>query len=117
MFDFVITFVFREYGKWVARNPTLVLGLSLTVVLLLCLGLIRFKVETRPEKVSNNFLDFVQSELFFVTFYSLFNTFVATNTFLIEYFKYNVMQIQCQLVSRSLSSLHFYSLGPLFLFI
>lgn len=41
----------RKYGKWVARNPTLVLSLSMALVLLLCLGLIRFEVETRPEKV------------------------------------------------------------------
>ncbi|XP_022975981.1 Niemann-Pick C1 protein-like isoform X1 [Cucurbita maxima] len=42
---------YRKYGKWVARNPTLVLISSLATVLLLCLGLIRFKVETRPEKL------------------------------------------------------------------
>ncbi|KAE8057400.1 hypothetical protein FH972_014096 [Carpinus fangiana] len=42
---------FRKYGTWVARNPTLVLCSSLAMVLLLCLGLIRFKVETRPEKL------------------------------------------------------------------
>lgn len=42
---------FRKYGAWVARNPTLVLCSSLAVVLLLCLGLFRFKVETRPEKL------------------------------------------------------------------
>ncbi|XP_022982156.1 Niemann-Pick C1 protein-like [Cucurbita maxima] len=42
---------FRKYGKWVARNPTLVLISSVVIVLLLCLGLIRFKVETRPEKL------------------------------------------------------------------
>ncbi|OVA00612.1 Sterol-sensing domain [Macleaya cordata] len=42
---------YRRYGAWVARNPTLVLCSSLAVVLLLCLGLIRFKVETRPEKL------------------------------------------------------------------
>lgn len=41
----------RRYGTWVARNPTLVLCSSLGVTLILCLGLIRFKVETRPEKV------------------------------------------------------------------
>ncbi|KAB1203536.1 Niemann-Pick C1 protein [Morella rubra] len=41
---------FRRYGTWVARHPTLVLCSSLSIVLLLCLGLIRFKVETRPEK-------------------------------------------------------------------
>ncbi|GAV63482.1 Patched domain-containing protein/Sterol-sensing domain-containing protein [Cephalotus follicularis] len=42
---------YRRYGTWVARNPTLVLSVSVVVVLLLCLGLIRFKVETRPEKL------------------------------------------------------------------
>ncbi|KAM1909294.1 hypothetical protein ACFX13_038070 [Malus domestica] len=42
---------FRRYGTWVARNPSIVLCSSLAVVLLLCLGLIRFKVETRPEKL------------------------------------------------------------------
>ncbi|THG07014.1 hypothetical protein TEA_022929 [Camellia sinensis var. sinensis] len=41
----------RRYGTMVARNPVLVLCSSLAVVLLLCLGLIRFKVETRPEKL------------------------------------------------------------------
>ncbi|XP_038979789.1 NPC intracellular cholesterol transporter 1-like isoform X2 [Phoenix dactylifera] len=42
---------FRIYGSFVSRNPTLVLCLSLAVPLLLCIGLIRFKVETRPEKL------------------------------------------------------------------
>ncbi|KAH0974444.1 hypothetical protein GBA52_016343 [Prunus armeniaca] len=42
---------FRRYGTWVARNPVIVLCSSLALVLLLCLGLIRFKVETRPEKL------------------------------------------------------------------
>ncbi|KAJ6998980.1 NPC intracellular cholesterol transporter 1-like [Populus alba x Populus x berolinensis] len=42
---------YRSYGTWVARNPILVLSLSLAVILLLCVGLIRFKVETRPEKL------------------------------------------------------------------
>ncbi|KAM7253416.1 hypothetical protein ACFE04_026034 [Oxalis oulophora] len=42
---------YRGYGTWVARNPTVVLIVSLAVVLLLCIGLIRFKVETRPEKL------------------------------------------------------------------
>ena len=41
----------RSYGTWVARNPTLVLCSSLAVVIVLCFGLIRFQVETRPEKV------------------------------------------------------------------
>ncbi|KAI3725546.1 hypothetical protein L1987_65336 [Smallanthus sonchifolius] len=43
--------VFRLYGTWVARNPVLVLSSSLAVVLFLGLGLVRFKVETRPEKL------------------------------------------------------------------
>lgn len=47
----VCSVLFRRYGTWVARHPTLVLCSSLSIVLLLCLGLIRFKVETRPEKV------------------------------------------------------------------
>ncbi|KAF3434864.1 hypothetical protein FNV43_RR21951 [Rhamnella rubrinervis] len=42
---------FRTYGKWVARNPTLVLCSSLAIVLVLCLGVVRFKVETQPEKL------------------------------------------------------------------
>ncbi|XP_011041222.1 PREDICTED: Niemann-Pick C1 protein-like [Populus euphratica] len=42
---------YRRYGTWVARNPILVLSLSLAVILLPCVGLIRFKVETRPEKL------------------------------------------------------------------
>lgn len=42
----------RSYGAWVTRNPTLVLCSSLAVVIVLCFGLIRFEVETRPEKVS-----------------------------------------------------------------
>ncbi|XP_050376626.1 uncharacterized protein LOC126794026 [Argentina anserina] len=42
---------YRGYGKWVARNPVKVLGSSSAIVLLLCLGLISFKVETRPEKL------------------------------------------------------------------
>lgn len=44
--------VYRNYGAWVARNPILVLCTSLSIVLILCVGLVRFKVETRPEKVS-----------------------------------------------------------------
>ncbi|XP_010690227.2 uncharacterized protein LOC104903808 isoform X1 [Beta vulgaris subsp. vulgaris] len=46
-----MTDVFRKYGLWVAKNPTLVLCSSVAVVLILCLGLLRFKVETRPEKL------------------------------------------------------------------
>lgn len=42
---------YRRYGLWVARNPTLALCSSVVVVLLLCLGLFRFEVETRPEKL------------------------------------------------------------------
>ncbi|XP_057987143.1 uncharacterized protein LOC110660977 isoform X3 [Hevea brasiliensis] len=42
---------YRRYGTWVARRPIHVLSVSVAVVLLLCLGLIRFKVETRPEKL------------------------------------------------------------------
>ncbi|XP_065637744.1 uncharacterized protein LOC112012854 [Quercus suber] len=42
---------YRRYGIWVARNPTLVLCSSVAIVLLLCLGLFRFQVETRPEKL------------------------------------------------------------------
>ncbi|XP_071698001.1 uncharacterized protein [Rutidosis leptorrhynchoides] len=42
---------FGLYGTWVARNPVLVLFSSLAFTLILSLGLIRFKVETRPEKL------------------------------------------------------------------
>ncbi|XP_061344098.1 uncharacterized protein LOC133290061 [Gastrolobium bilobum] len=42
---------YRTYGRWVARRPTIVLCSSLAIVLLLCLGLLRFEVETRPEKL------------------------------------------------------------------
>ncbi|CAA2984523.1 Niemann-Pick C1 -like [Olea europaea subsp. europaea] len=42
---------YGRYGTWVARNPKLVLCSSLATVLVLCLGLIRFQVETRPEKL------------------------------------------------------------------
>ncbi|CAA0807018.1 Patched family protein [Striga hermonthica] len=42
---------YRKYGTWVARNPMLVLCLSIATVAVLCLGLIRFEVETRPEKL------------------------------------------------------------------
>ncbi|KAH9620444.1 hypothetical protein KSS87_017380 [Heliosperma pusillum] len=43
--------IFRRYGRWVARNPIIVLCSSVGVVIILCIGLVRFKVETRPEKV------------------------------------------------------------------
>ncbi|CAM8904452.1 unnamed protein product [Rhodiola kirilowii] len=46
-----ISSFYRRYGLWVARNPTLVLCSSLAIVLILCLGLFRFNVETRPEKL------------------------------------------------------------------
>ncbi|KAF7810728.1 Niemann-Pick C1 protein-like [Senna tora] len=43
---------YKTYGRWAARNPAIVLCSSLAVVLLLCLGLFCFRVETQPEKVS-----------------------------------------------------------------
>ncbi|XP_021732185.1 Niemann-Pick C1 protein-like [Chenopodium quinoa] len=42
---------YRIYGAWVARKPALVLFSSLAIVLVLCLGLVRLRVETRPEKL------------------------------------------------------------------
>ncbi|KAL9661215.1 hypothetical protein QQ045_026037 [Rhodiola kirilowii] len=42
---------FRQYGTWIARNPTLVLCSSVVLVLLLCIGLVQFQVEARPEKL------------------------------------------------------------------
>ncbi|XP_027329526.1 NPC intracellular cholesterol transporter 1 isoform X3 [Abrus precatorius] len=42
---------YRTYGRWAARKPTIVLCSSLAIVILLSLGLIRFKVETQPEKL------------------------------------------------------------------
>ncbi|KAI5432551.1 hypothetical protein KIW84_020023 [Lathyrus oleraceus] len=42
---------YRAYGRWAARKPSTVLCSSLAIVLLLCLGLLRFKVETQPEKL------------------------------------------------------------------
>ncbi|KAL6652221.1 hypothetical protein ACP70R_011146 [Stipagrostis hirtigluma subsp. patula] len=42
---------FRKHGIFVASHPLLVLCVSLLVPILLCIGLIRFKVETRPEKL------------------------------------------------------------------
>ncbi|KAK2392749.1 NPC intracellular cholesterol transporter [Trifolium repens] len=42
---------YRKYGSYVARNPIMVLASSLVIVILLCVGLIRLKVETRPEKL------------------------------------------------------------------
>ncbi|CAH8284969.1 unnamed protein product [Eruca vesicaria subsp. sativa] len=42
---------YRNYGIWVARHPAIVLNVSVFAVLLLCVGLVRFKVETRPDKL------------------------------------------------------------------
>ncbi|KAH9654816.1 SSD domain-containing protein [Citrus sinensis] len=42
---------YRTYGRWVAANPAFVLCMSLAIAFVLCLGVIRFKVETRPEKL------------------------------------------------------------------
>ena len=55
-----IILIVREYGKWVARNPIKVLCSSSAIVLLHCLGLISFNVETRPEKVRLAFEEFSQ---------------------------------------------------------
>lgn len=51
----------RSYGSWVSRNPTFVLFSSVAIVLVLCVGLVRFKVETRPEKVLYFSLFFILS--------------------------------------------------------
>jgi Niemann-Pick C1 protein len=42
---------FRRHGIFVTRHPLRVLFASLLVPILLCIGLIHFKVETRPEKL------------------------------------------------------------------
>lgn len=42
---------FRKYGTFISRRPLLILCLSLAVPLLLCIGFVRFEVETRPEKL------------------------------------------------------------------
>ncbi|XP_006652645.2 NPC intracellular cholesterol transporter 1-like [Oryza brachyantha] len=42
---------FRKHGIFVAKHPLLVLFVSLLVPTLLCIGLVRFKVEIRPEKL------------------------------------------------------------------
>ncbi|CAE6150022.1 unnamed protein product [Arabidopsis arenosa] len=42
---------YRSYGSWIARNPSLVLFISVAIVLALSSGLYNFKVETRPEKL------------------------------------------------------------------
>ncbi|KAG0501372.1 hypothetical protein HPP92_001444, partial [Vanilla planifolia] len=43
--------IFRKYGIFVSRNPTVILVSSLVVPILLCIGLIHFRVETKPEKL------------------------------------------------------------------
>ncbi|RWV83199.1 hypothetical protein GW17_00055231 [Ensete ventricosum] len=50
--DLIFSCICRKYGSFVSKHPTLVLCLSLAVPFLLCLGLLHFKVETHPEKVS-----------------------------------------------------------------
>ncbi|KAJ7299954.1 hypothetical protein O6H91_Y105400 [Diphasiastrum complanatum] len=42
---------FRSQGVWIARHPGLVLLASISIVALLCIGLVRLEVETRPEKL------------------------------------------------------------------
>ncbi|KAL3681041.1 hypothetical protein R1sor_023997 [Riccia sorocarpa] len=42
---------FRVQGTWVARHPGIVLFISAVVMIILCLGLSRLEVETRPEKL------------------------------------------------------------------
>ncbi|KAK3143975.1 hypothetical protein QOZ80_4AG0307300 [Eleusine coracana subsp. coracana] len=42
---------FRKHGIFVARHPLFVLCVSVLVPVLLCIGFIHFKVETRPEKL------------------------------------------------------------------
>ncbi|KAG8065787.1 hypothetical protein GUJ93_ZPchr0004g40138 [Zizania palustris] len=46
-----MTTFFRKHGVFVTKRPLLVLSVSLLVPTLLCIGLIHFKVETRPEKL------------------------------------------------------------------
>jgi len=48
--------VCRKYGTFISRRPLLILCLSLAVPLLLCIGFVRFEVETRPEKVRMHLL-------------------------------------------------------------
>lgn len=60
-------FLFRSYGSWVSRNPSLVLFSSVAIVVILCVGLVRFKVETRPEKVSCSLLLLIACEKAFAT--------------------------------------------------
>ncbi|KAL2621017.1 hypothetical protein R1flu_001222 [Riccia fluitans] len=51
---FIETFMsdwFRVQGTWVARHPGAVLLLSAAIIIVLCFGLLRLEVETRPEKL------------------------------------------------------------------
>ena len=41
----------RVHGEWVAHHATTVLAITFVIVIVLCLGLFRLHVETRPEKV------------------------------------------------------------------
>ena len=62
----------RKYGIWVARHPTLVLCLSVSAVLLLCVGLVQFKVETKPDKVKISIFSFFHKLCF------IFNVFIKS---------------------------------------
>lgn len=42
---------FRTHGEWVAKNAKSVLVVAIVIIVILCLGLIRLNVETRPEKL------------------------------------------------------------------
>lgn len=51
---FMVTFLsnrFRIYGELVAYNTKKVLAIAIVITVVLCLGLIRLRVETRPEKL------------------------------------------------------------------
>lgn len=41
----------RVHGEWVAHHATTVLAITFVIIIVLCLGLFRLNVETRPEKV------------------------------------------------------------------
>lgn len=45
----------RTHGEWVAQNAKKVLTVAIVITVVLCLGLIRLNVETRPEKVVDEF--------------------------------------------------------------
>ena len=49
--QYYISKFYRSHGVFVATHPSLVLGISIAVVLLLCMGLLHLEVETRPEKL------------------------------------------------------------------